>query len=417
MYRRWRLPGSGVASCPWGLILAAWASCAFAPLAAAAQQGPARQTVDSTPQQDLMDLFARVLHGKPKLGDTIPIPPKMILTVLPSFSANPTVGFQLGVSGNAVTRLGSDEETSLSTVSASVSYTTKKQFNILLRSNVFTSGNVWKLEGDWRYLDTNQPTYGLGPAFPEEFKSEMDFNLLRFYETVYHEVIPDVLFGVGYHFNHYFTIIDHSPDPATSAFGRYYGGQPVSKSTASGASLNLLSDTRDNPINSKRGYYARASYRIFPTWLGSDDAWQSLETEFRAYPRIPLPGNGILAVWGLTWFSFGRPPYLELPAIGWDYNNRTGRGYAQGRIRAEDLIYGEAEYRVTLTRNGMWGAAAFFNLTSASDEAGTLQSPNPGGGVGLRLKLNKHSDTNIAIDVGFGSEGSHGVFFGTGEAF
>ena len=376
-----------------------------------------RETGDTVPQRDLMDLLARVLHGKPKLGDTIQIPPKMILTVLPSFAANPTVGLQLGISGNAVTRLGSDEETSLSTVSASVSYTTKKQFNILLRSNVFTSQNTWKLEGDWRYLDTNQPTYGLGPAFPEDLKTEMDFNLLRFYETVYHKVIPDVLLGVGYHFNHYFTIIDHSPDPATSAFGRYYGGQPVSKSTSSGASLNLLSDTRDNPINSKQGYYARASYRVFPTWMGSDDDWQSLETEFRIYPRVPLPGNGILALWGMTWFSFGRPPYLELPAIGWDYNNRTGRGYAQGRIRAEDLVYGEAEYRLTLTRDGMWGAAAFFNLTSASDETGTLQSPNPGGGVGLRLKLNKHSDTNIAIDVGFGSEGSKGVFFGTGEAF
>jgi hypothetical protein len=397
-------------------VFAAVALCALTP-ALAMTQSPAEQARDSVPQRDLMDMFSQLLHGKPNVGDTIPIPPKMILTVLPSFAANPTVGVQLGISGNAVTRLGDDEETTLSTVSASVSYTTKKQFNILLRSNVFTSGNVWKLEGDWRFLDTNQPTYGLGSALPEELKTEMDFNLLRFYETVYHKVIPNVLLGVGYHFNHYFTIVDHSPDPTTSAFGSYYGGQPVSKSTASGISLNALSDNRDNPINAKRGYYARASYRVFPTWMGSDDSWQSLETEVRAYPRIALPGNGILAFWGLTWFSFGQPPYLELPAIGWDYNNRTGRGYAQGRIRASDLIYGEAEYRVTLSRDGLWGAVGFFNLTTATDSTGGLQTPNPGGGFGLRLKLNKHSDTNIAIDVGFGAEGSKGVFFGTGEAF
>jgi len=67
-----------------------------------------------------MDLLARVLHGKPKLGDTIQIPPKMILTVLPSFAANPTVGLQLGISGNAVTRLGSDYEISVSTFSVKV---------------------------------------------------------------------------------------------------------------------------------------------------------------------------------------------------------------------------------------------------------------------------------------------------------
>ena len=94
-----------------------------------------------------------------------------------------------------------------------------------------------------------------------------------------------------------------------------------------------------------------------------------------------------------------------------------GRGYAQGRIRADQLLYGEAEYRVTLTPNGLLGAVAFLNLTSASDETGDLQTPNPGGGVGIRIKLNKHSDTNIGIDVGFGAEGSGGVFFGTGEAF
>jgi hypothetical protein len=58
------------------------------------------------------------------------------------------------------------------------------------------------------------------------------------------------------------------------------------------------------------------------------------------------------------------------------------------------------------------------NLTTTSDpETGALQNPDPGIGAGLRLKLNKHSDTNIAIDFGLGAEGSAGVFFGTGEAF
>jgi hypothetical protein len=31
--------------------------------------------------------------------------------------------------------------------------------------------------------------------------------------------------------------------------------------------------------------------------------------------------------------------------------------------------------------------------------------------------LNKHSNTNITIDYGFGAEGSKGLFFGTGEVF
>ena len=123
--------------------------------------------LDTVPQYDLMDLLSRVLRGKPKLSDTVQAKPKLVLTILPAVSASPSVGLLLGVSANAFTRFGPESTTSPSVGSASVSYTTKKQFNVLLRSNVFTSGNAWKFEGDWRYLDTNQPTFGLGPAAPE----------------------------------------------------------------------------------------------------------------------------------------------------------------------------------------------------------------------------------------------------------
>ena len=96
-----------------------------------------------------MDLINRVLHGAPKLGDTIELPPKTIITVLPAFGANPTVGFLFGVSGNALTRFGPEETTNPSTVYATVNYTTKKQFNVMLRPNVYTAGNTWKLEGEF----------------------------------------------------------------------------------------------------------------------------------------------------------------------------------------------------------------------------------------------------------------------------
>jgi hypothetical protein len=382
------------------------------------QQTGSPEQGDTVAQRDLMDLINRVLHGAPKLGDTIELPPKTIITVLPAFGANPTVGFLFGISGNALTRFGPEETTNPSAFYATVNYTTKKQFNVMLRSNLYTSGNTWKLEGDWRYNDSNQPTYGLGPARPGELESPMDYRLLRFYETVYHEAAENVLVGLGYHLNYYFDVIDHNATQGiVTPYVQYYGGTAPSHTLSSGLSFNVLTDTRDNPINTMKGVYARGSFRILPTWMGSDDNWQSLEAEFRAYPRLGPTGN-VLAFWGLSWLTMGRAPYMDLPAIGWDYNNRSGRAYAQGRIRANDLVYGEAEYRMRLSRNGMWGAVAFVNLTSASDPTdGSLQTPNPGVGAGIRVKLNKHSDTNIGIDFGFGSEGSNGVFFGTGEAF
>jgi hypothetical protein len=38
-------------------------------------------------------------------------------------------------------------------------------------------------------------------------------------------------------------------------------------------------------------------------------------------------------------------------------------------------------------------------------------------GVGLRIKVNKQSGANIAVDYGFGADGSHGLFVNIGEVF
>jgi hypothetical protein len=73
---------------------------------------------------------------------------------------------------------------------------------------------------------------------------------------------------------------------------------------------------------------------------------------------------------------------------------------------------------VTLSPDGFWGAAAFLNLLSTSDPAtGSFKKVNTGGGLGLRIKLNKRSSTNITLDYAVGQEGANGLFLGTGEAF
>ncbi|MBL4676481.1 MAG: hypothetical protein JKY70_09805, partial [Mucilaginibacter sp.] len=114
----------------------------------------------------------------------------------------------------------------------------------------------------------------------------------------------------------------------------------------------------------------------------------------------------------------GKPPYLDLPANTWDQYNGTGRGYIQGRFRGAQMVYGEAEYRFGLTRNGLLGGVVFGNAESFSAAPGSaLQKVQPGYGVGLRLKLNKVSKTNIAVDYGFGSQGSKGIFVTVGEIF
>jgi hemolysin activation/secretion protein len=113
-------------------------------------------------------------------------------------------------------------------------------------------------------------------------------------------------------------------------------------------------------------------------------------------------------------------PYFDLPSTGNDNYGRAGRGYVEGRFRGERLVYGEMEYRGTLTANGLLGMVAFLNLTTVSDqEAGQplFHDVAPGAGVGLRVQMNKRARTNICIDVGVGRQGSKGLYLGLQEVF
>ena len=48
---------------------------------------------------------------------------------------------------------------------------------------------------------------------------------------------------------------------------------------------------------------------------------------------------------------------------------------------------------------------------------GTLEKVAPAVGGGLRLNLNKASRTNLAIDYGFGIDGSRGLALNLSEVF
>jgi outer membrane protein assembly factor BamA len=223
---------------------------------------------------------------------------------------------------------------------------------------------------------------------------------------VYRKVAGPVRIGAGYHFD-YYTGIKPADADEVEGIG----------STASGVSANALIDTRDNALNASRGVYARASYYVFPESLGSDSSWEASQLEARTYLSLPSKRRQIVAFWGLAWLTAsGDPPYFNLPSVGWDTYGRTARGYPAGRFRGRDWVYGETEYRLDLLKNGLLGAVGFVNVSTLSDDSGTYGSWAPGGGAGMRIKLNKRSRTNIAMDFGFG-RGSNGIWFGLNEAF
>jgi hypothetical protein len=82
------------------------------------------------------------------------------------------------------------------------------------------------------------------------------------------------------------------------------------------------------------------------------------------------------------------------------------------------MIDQEAEYRFVVSHNGLFGGVIFVNAESFSDIlTGKYTVISPGGGLGIRIMLNKFSRTNIALDYAWGTQGSQGFFVNLGEVF
>ncbi len=347
---------------------------------------------------------------------------KMLLLV-------PVVGYSQQTGGVAEVALNMAFQrpaANVSTVVGAAQYTLHHQAILTLSSSLWSADNTWDFVGDWRIMHYPQSTYGLGMyTSTSSDVVSMDYEYLRFYQTVLRRLTAAWYVGLGYQLDNHWGIVSRNSRREVTAISRYTYGV-AGRSTSSGPVISLLHDNRGNAINPQGGYFLNAQYRPNLTALGSSTNYQSLLLEGRLYLH-PVPGSAnILALWSYNALTLsGNPPFLDLPATGWDMYGNTGRGFIQGRFRGKNLLYGEAEYRFGITRNRLLGGVVFTNAQTVTELTvvkgrvgnGTFQKVVPAVGGGLRISLNKVSRTNLAIDYGFGLDGSRGLSLNLGEVF
>lgn len=367
-------------------------------------------------QKDILDILHQLFHKK-GVVKTVSVPKQFIFSVVPSAGYTLSTGLAVGLTGNVAFFVEPKEHENLSSIVSNLGYNQHSQLTFHTGSNIWTKDNKFNLVGDWRIYQFPENTYGLGSASPLADLNPIKYDFIRFYETVLKELTKNFYGGIGYALDYHYNIVQNGSTTQAITGYQLYG--QTSKSVSSGITYNLLYDNRKNSINPQSGTYANLIYRPNLTWLGSDSRWRSLTFDFRKYIPLSKNGKSLLAFWTLDVFTLsGHPPYLDLPSTGWDMGGNTGRGYVQGRFRGTDMLYTEAEYRVDLTKNGLLGGVLFVNGESFSNSPATrFQKIQPGYGPGLRIKFNKRSDTNIAIDYGIGQGGSRGFFVNLGEVF
>jgi hypothetical protein len=377
---------------------------------------------------DIGDLWRRAWHRPPP-----PVPQdasvaarRKAFVMAPTFGSKPSTGLSLGLATNLAFFEGDPRTTHISTANGGVRVTQKHQFLSGVRFSVFTENDRWFLQGDNRFSLTSQGIYGLGTETLAKDVIGSKFHYVRMFETAYRQVSHRLFVGAGIDVDTHSSVRPGSAKASAawdqSAFVTYSESHqlPLTSQTSGGTSLNLLFDTRDGGINPSHGWMANASYRtFFSGFLGGDSTWQELYLDARTYRKLTSSGRQKLAFWMLGDLETGgTAPYLDLPAIASD--GRSGRGYGDGRFRGERLLYGEVEYRGTLSPNGLFGMVLFLNTTTVSDALSHVQlgdSFATGAGLGLRALLNKRSRTNLCADYGWGKQGSRGFYLSIQEAF
>ncbi len=383
---------------------------------------------DSLHQIDLPDVLKKWFkkQPQPRIDTAAQQPSHAHVSIIPAAGYTLQTGFAVILSGALAFYNGDKEGDYISTVLASFTYTQYKQYIVPLSTNLWSKNKSYNFQSDWRFLKYPSFTYGLGTRNSLADADRIDYSYLRLHQNIARAIGKNWYAGVGIDADFYGNVKETSPDSTKETdFEKFNsgGGQK-----AIGPTFNLLYDSRRNSLNPNNGNYFNVAYRPKFVFLGSDNNWQSLLVEYRAYRRFPnRSSNNVLALWSYNLFTFGgKPPYLLLPSTGWDAFANTGRGYIQGRFRGSNMLYLEAEYRFGITSNGLFGGVIFANAETFSNAASTLAGNaslstfdpvKPAAGLGVRIRMNKFSKANLCIDYGWGTGGSHGLSVNLGEVF
>ncbi len=375
-------------------------------------------SVDFKSKKDIVDVFQDW-----KITDSIAPKPKRVgnafqVSLLPTVAGipgNSGVAFVTMVS--AAFLLGPPQTTNLSNIYFTPYTNFKGKFVFPIRSYIWSKNNKWNFIGDYRYMIYPETTYGLGSDSKASDQTLVNYKFFRFHQSLLRKVFSYFVAGGGVRFDYHYDMEEATAE-VNQKYIELYDTPPAATSSSNGLSLSGAYDSRLNSVNPQQGMYAGLTYSYIPTWLGSTYNWQSIYTDVRLYHSFNRRRQNLISFWAFYWTVFaGKAPYLDLPSTMWDPNYRSGRGYYQGRYRGDAMAYIEGEYRFDLTKNGLWGATVYANAQSLRDPStGTFGLIAPGAGMGLRLKFNKFSNTNLTFDAGVGKE-SWNYYFGIGEFF
>ncbi len=189
---------------------------------------------------------------------------------------------------------------------------------------------------------------------------------------------------------------------------------PFTQGTINEASFTLIRDTRDNPMNPKKGVYYSATYGKGGAPLGGDFNFDQYEAEARRY--FTFHGKYTLAFRVMGGLDSGDIPITNWFTLG---GPDTLRGYTLDTFLGTRMVLGQAELRFPLGHSKTFQGALFYDIgnTWLPSQTVNLGQLFHDYGVGIDVNLPNLGLGIIRLDFAFGGTQGTRTVIGIGQAF
>ncbi|MCX6567975.1 MAG: BamA/TamA family outer membrane protein [Candidatus Aminicenantes bacterium] len=332
---------------------------------------------------------------------------KAHLIAFPFINYTPETKLAFGGGGILNFRAGrKKEQTRASTVWAFGTYTLAKQFQVMVRPEIYFERNNFFLSGNIRYERTPQNFFGIGDSMPTTEEESYTPRIMTVQVGVKKKFLGHLYAGIQYDFEQ-MTMEKVEPGGLLSS-GSITGSRG---GLCSGFSISVDWDTRDGVLYPRKGVFFLIAADTYGALSGSDFAFTSFKLDCRKY--FLVAPDQVLALQMYIKSTAGEVPFHKLALLG---GETLMRGYYKGRYRDKDILAVQAEYRVMVTKRiGVVGFAGLADVFPAFSEF-TFRTIKHSVGTGIRYMVNKREGTTLRMDMAWG-KASFGLYFTAQEAF
>ena len=301
-----------------------------------------------------------------------------------------------------------------SNFSGIVSVSTKSQYNISLKSDIWTKQNKHHYITELRFRKMPFDFYGIGNETAEANADRLVQGSVKANIEVEKRFWPKMYTGFSLGFENY-----HFSDKVA---GGIFSTDPDIIHRLGGsviyAGISQTYDTRNSNNYTTKGTMAKLSYQYAPDFWGGENFTGSLiKASIRSFwslsPKFVLGVNGIYnTVQGKN------TPFYLLQQLG---NDEMMRGYYTGRFRERNLLAAQAELRYRY--NNRFGLAVFGGGGQVFDNGDlAFKAFKPSYGGGGRYFFDPEKGLSVRVDYGIGEKRANekrqtGFYISLAEAF